>query len=201
MSKPSVDSRTVRQRRLLLLATGTVGGVGLAGATLPFVASMAPSRAARSKGAPVEVNLDSVEPGALVTVAWRGKPVWILHRTRDMLDRLGTHDNLLGDPRSKEDQQPAYARNATRSLRPDYFVAVGICTHLGCIPNYRPEVGAPDLGDHWPGGFFCPCHGSKFDLAGRVFLNVPAPLNLEIPPYQYLDNTRLIVGEDRFGAR
>ncbi|SCU74710.1 Ubiquinol-cytochrome c reductase iron-sulfur subunit [Cupriavidus necator] len=199
MNNPTAGSPNARQRRRLLLATGTVGGVGLVGTMLPFVASMAPSDAARSRGAPVEADLDSVAPGALVTVAWHGKPVWILHRTRAMLDGLGKHDSLLADPLSREEQQPAYARNATRSLRPDFLLAIGLCTHLGCVPTYRPEVGAADLGDDWPGGFFCPCHGSKFDLAGRVFRNVPAPLNLEIPPYAYQGETRLVVGQDRSG--
>ncbi|KDP87172.1 ubiquinol-cytochrome C reductase [Cupriavidus sp. SK-3] len=199
MIDPAASPQSARQRRLLLLATGTMSGVGLVGTLLPFIASMAPSDAARSRGAPVEVDLDSVEPGSLVTVAWRGKPVWILHRTGDMLERLGRHDSLLGDPLSKKDQQPANARNATRSLRPDIFVAIGICTHLGCVPTYRPEAGAADLGDDWPGGFFCPCHGSKFDLAGRVFRNVPAPLNLEIPPHAYQGETHLVIGQDRNG--
>ncbi|CAG9184805.1 Ubiquinol-cytochrome c reductase iron-sulfur subunit [Cupriavidus laharis] len=200
MNNPTADTQNARQRRLLLLATGAMGGVGLVGAMVPFVASMAPSDAARSRGAPVDVSLGAVEPGGLVTVAWRGKPVWILHRTRDMLARLGRHDRLLSDPLSQKDQQPAYASNATRSLRPDFFVAVGICTHLGCVPTYRPDVGAADLGDDWPGGFFCPCHGSKFDLAGRVFRNVPAPLNLEIPPHAYQGETRLVIGQDRNGT-
>ncbi len=146
MNNPTADTQSARQRRLLLLATGAMGGVGLVGAMVPFVASMAPSDAARSRGAPVDVRLGAVEPGGLVTVAWRGKPVWILHRTRDMLARLGRHDRLLSDPLSQKDQQPAYASNATRSLRPDFFVAVGICTHLGCVPTYRPDVGAADLG-------------------------------------------------------
>lgn len=200
MNNQTADSQNARQRRLLLLATGTMGGVGLVGAMVPFMASMAPSDAARARGALVDVNLDVVEPGGLVTVAWRGKPVWILHRTRDILACLGKHDRLLGDPLSQKEQQPAYARNATRSLRPDFFVAVGICTHLGCVPTYRPDVGAADLGDDWPGGFFCPCHGSKFDLAGRVFRNVPAPLNLEIPPHAYQGETRLVIGQDRNGT-
>ncbi|WP_367395218.1 ubiquinol-cytochrome c reductase iron-sulfur subunit [Cupriavidus sp. Agwp_2] len=200
MNNPMAVSQNARQRRLLLQATGTLGGVGLVGTMVPFVASMAPSEAARSRGAPVEVNLDTATLGSLVTIAWRGKPVWILHRTSDMLDRLGRHDRLLADPLSKEAQQPAYARNATRSLRPDFFVAIGLCTHLGCVPTYRPDAGAADLGDDWPGGFFCPCHGSKFDLAGRVFRAVPAPLNLEIPPYEYQGETRLVVGQDRSGS-
>ncbi|WP_354675262.1 ubiquinol-cytochrome c reductase iron-sulfur subunit [Cupriavidus alkaliphilus] len=187
----------LRQRRLLLRATSAVGGIGLVSTMLPFVQSMAPSNAARSRGAPVDVRLDTVEPGTLVTVAWRGKPVWILHRTSAMLEGLGKHDGLLADPQSRQAQQPAYAANGTRSIRPDFFVAVGICTHLGCVPTFRPEVGAADLGDRWPGGFFCPCHGSKFDLAGRVFRSVPAPLNLEVPPHEYLGDTGLVVGRDR----
>lgn len=192
--------QSARQRRLLLLATRAMGGVGLVGTMLPFVASMAPSNGAKSRGAPVEVSLDAVEPGALATIAWRGKPVWILHRTSDMLDRLGKHDSLLSDSLSKESQQPLDARNATRSFRPDFLVAVGICTHLGCVPTYRPDADAADLGERWSGGFFCPCHGSKFDLAGRVFRDVPVPLNLEIPPYKYLGESRLMVGKDRYGV-
>ncbi|MEN7527568.1 ubiquinol-cytochrome c reductase iron-sulfur subunit (plasmid) [Cupriavidus basilensis] len=192
--------RDLRQRRLLLRATGTLGGIGIAGAMLPFVQSMAPSNAARSSGAPVDVRLDTVKPGNVVTVAWRGKPVWILHRTEAMLAGLRKHDDLLADPQSRQSQQPSYAANEARSIRPNFFVAIGICTHLGCVPIFRPEVAAADLGDRWPGGFFCPCHGSKFDLAGRVFKSVPAPLNLEIPPHEYLGDTRLVVGRDRFGA-
>ncbi|WP_354687528.1 ubiquinol-cytochrome c reductase iron-sulfur subunit [Cupriavidus necator] len=190
----------LRQRRLLLRATTTLGGIGIVGATLPFVQSMAPSNAARSRGAPVDVSLDTVEAGTLATVAWRGKPVWILHRTSAMLEGLGKHDDLLADPQSRQAQQPPYAANRTRSIRPEFFVAVGICTHLGCVPTFRPDVGAADLGERWPGGFFCPCHGSKFDLAGRVFKSVPAPVNLEVPPYEYLGETRLVVGRDRSGA-
>lgn len=128
---------------------------------------------------------------------WRGKPVWILHRTPEMIERLRTHDDLLGDPNSKRaDQQPAYARNAFRSVKPEYGVLVGICTHLGCIPTFRPEPGAADLGASWPGGFFCPCHGSKFDLAGRVFRNVPAPSNLEVPPHRYEGDRRVLIDAD-----
>ncbi|WP_024973262.1 ubiquinol-cytochrome c reductase iron-sulfur subunit [Ralstonia pickettii] len=200
MNNLDVIPQDLRLRRLLLQTTATVGGIGVVGTMLPFVQSMAPSNAAKSRGAPVEVSLGAVEPGVLVTVAWRGKPVWILHRTTAMLEGLGKHDDLLSDPRSEQtQQQPAYARNVTRSLRPDFFVAIGICTHLGCIPTYRPDVSPADLGGRWPGGFFCPCHGSKFDLAGRVFRNVPAPLNLEIPPYEYQGEARLVIGQDRSG--
>lgn len=132
----------------------------------------------------------------LVTVEWRGKPVWILHRTGQMLSLLNKHDDQLVDPKSLASQQPVYAKNATRSIRPEYLVVIGICTHLGCIPLYRPEVGAADLGPDWPGGFYCPCHGSKFDLAGRVVKNVPAPRNLDIPPHEYVSDTRLLIGKD-----
>ena len=131
-----------------------------------------------------------------ITVEWRGKPVWILHRTREMLNLLSKHDVELRDPQSEQPQQPEYARNATRSINPRYFIATGICTHLGCIPTYRNEAGAADLGAAWPGGFFCPCHGSRFDLAGRVFKGVPAPTNLVIPPHRYVTDTRVVIGDD-----
>jgi ubiquinol-cytochrome c reductase iron-sulfur subunit len=184
------------QRRLLLVSTtAAVGGIGLVAASIPFVNSMAPSDAVRLRGGPVEADISRVLPGELMTVAWRGKPVWIVHRTEQMLDLLGKHDGRLGDPQSRHSEQPAYAQNATRSIKPSFLVAIGICTHLGCIPGYRPEAGTPPLGADWPGGFLCPRHGSRFDLAGRVFRNVPAPLNLEIPPHEYLGNTRLLIGQ------
>lgn len=142
---------------------------------VPFVASMAPSERARALGAPVELDLKDFAPGELRTVAWRGKPVFVLRRSPEMLDVLQSHDDLLADPRSTKSEQPAYARNVDRSVKPEFLVMVGLCTHLGCIPTFRPIPGAADLGSNWPGGFFCPCHGSKFDLAGRVFKNAPAP--------------------------
>lgn len=187
------------RRRFLALATGTVGGIGLAVTTIMFVESMQPSERARAGGGPVEVDLAGIAPGNLLTIEWRGRPVWVLHRTSAMLEMLGRHDNALVDPTSQQDQQPPYARNPTRSIRPEFLVATAICTHLGCIPSFRPEPGAPDIGPAWPGGFYCPCHGSRFDLAGRVFQNVPAPRNLEIPPYAFIGADKLIVGQDPGG--
>lgn len=186
----------LRRRQFLTMATASVGGVGLVTASLPFVHSMSPSEAAKAAGAPVEVNVSQVEPGALLTAEWRGRPVWIVHRTGQMLEVLGKYDDQLVDPQSRVPQQPAYAQNAVRSIKPQYLVVVGICTHLGCIPSYRPQVAPADSGPDWPGGFYCPCHGSKFDLAGRVFKNVPAPSNLEVPPHRYVDEMHLLVGED-----
>lgn len=183
------------RRRFLLRATTTLGWAYAAAAAYPFFASMAPSARARAAGAPVEAELTGIGNGELRTVAWRGKPVWILRRTPAMLIALGQHDQLLADPNSTTDQQPDYCRNRTRSIKDEWFVCLGICTHLGCSPTLRPTEGSPDLGADWPGGFFCPCHGSKFDLAGRVFKGVPAPTNLEIPPYRYLAPTRVLIGE------
>lgn len=188
----SVDKR---RRTILLAATSTAGGAGLVAASVPFIASMQPSAAARAAGAPVEVDLANLSLGDILTVEWRGKPIWIVHRTDGMLARLDGHDALLVDPDSSQPQQPPYCANPARSIRPAYFVAVGICTHLGCIPVYRPGDVSPAPGLEWPGGFYCPCHGSMFDLAGRVFKNVPAPLNLEVPEYGYLSDTRLLIGE------
>jgi ubiquinol-cytochrome c reductase iron-sulfur subunit len=183
-------------RRRLLVTTSAVGTVGLVAVAIPFVKSMSPSVRALSAGAPVEVDLTRVAPGALTTVEWRGRPVWILHRTPEMLATLGKHDAALVDPRSEQDQQPFYAANAARAARPEFFVATAICTHLGCVPTFRPETAPADLGADWTGGFFCPCHGSRFDLAGRVFRNVPAPRNLEVPPYSFEGDSRLVVGID-----
>ncbi|RZI44026.1 ubiquinol-cytochrome c reductase iron-sulfur subunit [Herbaspirillum sp. HC18] len=190
----------LKRRQLLLTATTVVGGVGVVATAVPFLASMAPSEAAKAAGAPVDVDISRIEPGKIVTVEWRGKPIWILHRSEAMLAALARHDSLLADPGSVEMQQPAYATNAARAIKPPFFVAIGICTHLGCVPVFRPEVGALDISPDWPGGFYCPCHGSKFDLAGRVFKNVPAPLNLEVPQYKYLSETKLRIGEDKSGA-
>ena len=187
-------------RRLWLVASSTAGVVGIAATSVPFVASMSPSERARALGAPVEVDAGSIRPGELKTVEWRGKPVWVLRRTADMLASLRSHDDLLADPHSsRRAQQPDYARNDVRSVKPDIAVLVGICTHLGCVPIFRPEPGAADIGASWPGGFYCPCHGSKFDLAGRVFKNVPAPSNLEVPPHRYAGASSLLIGEDPQG--
>lgn len=185
------------RRNLLRAATTGLGGVGLVATSIPFVQSMWPSEAAKAAGASVEVELAQAGPGTLQTVEWRGKPIWIVHRTDAMLASLDRHLDQLVDPQSMQPQQPPYATNSVRAIKPSLFVVTGICTHLGCVPVYRPEPAAADLGSDWPGGFYCPCHGSKFDLAGRVFKNVPAPRNLEIPPHTYLTDTRLLIGEDR----
>ncbi|MCA1925176.1 MAG: ubiquinol-cytochrome c reductase iron-sulfur subunit [Thiobacillus sp.] len=188
------------KRKFLIAATSAVGGVAAAGVAIPLVMSMLPSARARAAGAPVEVDISKIEPGMLLTVEWRGKPVWIVNRTKEMLDLLPKHDAQLADPKSEMPQQPEYCKNATRSIKPEYLVAVGICTHLGCSPTYRKDVGAADLGSDWPGGFFCPCHGSRFDLAARVFKGVPAPTNLVIPPHQYLGDAKILIGVDAKGA-
>ncbi len=197
-----VDGQKVdaRKRKFLIAATSAIGGVAVASVAVPLVMSMMPSARARAAGAPVEVDIDKIEPGMLLTVEWRGKPVWIVNRTPEMLDLLGKHDDALADPNSEMPQQPEYAKNATRSIKPEYLVAVGICTHLGCSPTFRKDVGAADLGGDWPGGFFCPCHGSRFDLAARVFQGAPAPTNLVIPPHQYLSDARLLIGVDAKGV-
>lgn len=194
---PATASAPDRARRVWVTAVCLTGGAALVATGVPFVASMAPSERARALGAPVELDVGGIEPGELQTVAWRGKPVWVLHRTPEMLRNLTGHDGLLSDPHSsRSEQQPRYASNDMRSIKPEFLVLIGICTHLGCTPAFRPEVGAADLGASWPGGFYCPCHGSRFDLAGRVFKNVPAPSNLEVPPHRYLSGSRLLIGDD-----
>lgn len=185
------------RRRLLTAAASVVGGGGAVVALWPFLSSMSPSARAQAAGAPIEADIGQIEPGQLIRVEWRGKPVWVVRRTPEMLESLQSDRGLLRDPDSLiASQTPAYARNPYRSIKPEYLVLVGICTHLGCSPTYRPEVAPADLGPEWPGGFFCPCHGSRFDLAGRVFKNVPAPLNLVVPPYRYLSEHRILVGQD-----
>jgi ubiquinol-cytochrome c reductase iron-sulfur subunit len=185
-----------RDRRFWIAATAVTGGAGLTATAVPFVASLAPSERARAIGAPVGVDLQGMKKGELKTVEWRGQPVFVLRRSDDMLQSLQKHDDLLADPQSKRSDQPPYTKNLDRSIRPAYSVMVGICTHLGCIPTFRPNPGAADLGASWPGGFYCPCHGSKFDLAGRVFKNVPAPTNLVIPSYHFASDTSLLIGVD-----
>lgn len=197
MSNDGVDTS---RRRFLIAATSAVGAVGAVGVVVPFGLSMNPSARAKAAGAPVEVDISKLEPGAKVTVEWRGKPVWIVRRTEQNMKDLASLDGLLTDPASENTaQQPEYAKNTHRSVEahPEIMVMVGICTHLGCSPTFRPEVGAADMGgDEWKGGFFCPCHGSKFDLAGRVYAGVPAPTNLVVPPHKYLSDTVILVGED-----
>ncbi len=197
MSDQTVDNG---KRRFLVTASSVVGGVAAVGIATPFVASWFPSARAKAAGAPVEVDVSKLEPGQLLTVEWRGKPVWILSRTKDMVDALPTLDSKLSDPKSEGSVQPDYAKNEGRSRKPDVFVALGVCTHLGCSPTLRKEIGPADLGPDWKGGFLCPCHGSRFDLAGRVFAGSPAPINLEIPPYLFKSDTTLLVGDDGKGA-
>ncbi|MGE5524982.1 MAG: ubiquinol-cytochrome c reductase iron-sulfur subunit [Rhodospirillaceae bacterium] len=188
------------KRRFLVAATGVAGGVATGAVAVPFVASMLPSERAKAAGAPVEVDLSALQPGQKMTVEWRGKPVWIVRRTKEMLDRVKASDDAVADPQSKRSHQPDYAKNEYRSLKPEYLILVGICTHLGCSPVDRlaptPEPFAAD----WQGGFYCPCHGSLFDLAGRVYKNKPAPDNLVVPPYKFLSDTKLVIGEDTKGA-
>jgi ubiquinol-cytochrome c reductase iron-sulfur subunit len=193
----SGDETNTGRRRFLTAATRVVGAVGVGFVLVPFISSMQPSAKARAAGAPIRADISKLELGQMIRVKWRGKPVWIVNRTESMLETLPTLDDQLRDPESIEPQQPPYAQNEWRSIKPEILVLIGICTHLGCSPTYRPDVGAADLGgDVWKGGFFCPCHGSRFDLAGRVYKGVPAPLNLEVPPHRYLSEDEILVGED-----
>jgi ubiquinol-cytochrome c reductase iron-sulfur subunit len=194
MAQSTVD---LRKRRFLVGATSVVGGVGVVAVAVPFVMSFFPSERAKAAGAPVEVDVSKLEPGQKIDVEWRGKVVWLISRTPQMLESLPKLDGRVADPKSEQSKQPADCKNEHRSIKEALWVAIGICTHLGCSPTYRPEVGPADLGADWLGGFFCPCHQSKFDLAGRVFKGVPAPTNLEIPPYRYLSDTRVIIGDDK----
>ncbi len=190
-----------KRRFLTTAASVVVGGAGTIAAAVPFVLSMNPSAKARAAGAPVEVDISKLEMGQKLTVEWRGKPVWVFRRSQEAISNLATLDSALQDPNSDmTSQQPEYATNNVRAIRDEIMVLVGVCTHLGCSPTYRPELAPEDLGPEWKGGFFCPCHGSKFDLAGRVFQNVPAPKNLEVPPYYFIGDNRVLIGEDAQGA-
>lgn len=194
-------TKTDAKRRALLIATGVAGGIATVAAATPFVASMLPSARARAAGAPIEVDIGGLEAGKMRTEEWRGKPVWILRRSEEMLATLPKIENQLADPNSSESEQPEYCANPARSIKPEILVVIGICTHLGCSPARRFQAGAESgLGEDWPGGFFCPCHGSKFDIAGRVFKDVPAPTNLVIPEHAYLSDTRILVGQDKKSA-
>ena len=193
MSANGVD---LKRRRILVTATSAVGAVGVGFAAVPFLASWNPSARAKAAGAPAEADISKLEPGQLVRVKWRGKPVWVIRRTDKNLQDLESLNGKLADPNSEVPQQPEYCQNAYRSIKPEYMVAVGICTHLGCSPTYRPDVAPADLGPEWKGGFFCPCHGSTFDLAGRVFSGVPAPTNLVVPPHKYVSDTQILIGVD-----
>jgi len=190
---------STKRRRFLVTTTSIVAGSGAILAATPFVAYMLPSARTRNAGAPVEVDISKLEPGQQMTIEWRSKPVWILRRTPQNLKDLkqDSHLNKLVDPDSEvESQQPDYAKNDYRSIRPEYLVTLALCTHLGCVPTFRPEEGPVDLGRDWVGGYFCPCHGSRFDLAGRVFRNVPAPTNLRIPPHYFISDSIVKIGED-----
>lgn len=185
------------RRRFLTAATSVVGVAGAVGVAVPFIGSWNPSAKAKAAGAPVRINLAAIEPGQMITEEWRGKPVFIVRRTDEALAGLKKVVGDVSDPDSQVEQQPSYAQNETRSIRPEFMIMLGVCTHLGCAPQFRPDVGAKDLGgDAWQGGFFCPCHGSKFDLAGRVYKSVPAPTNLEVPPHAYETDTTIVVGID-----
>lgn len=196
----STDGVDPSRRRFLTAAATVVGGVGTVFTLVPFVKSMNPSARAQAAGAPVEVDISKLEPGQKINVEWRGKPVWVVRRTPEMLEALPTLDATLADPKSEAPQQPDYAKNEVRSIKPEVLVLIGICTHLGCSPTYRPEVAPEDLGAEWKGGFFCPCHGSKFDLAGRVYSGVPAPTNLIVPPHRYVGDSVILIGEDQGAA-
>jgi ubiquinol-cytochrome c reductase iron-sulfur subunit len=190
------DDVDLSRRHFLGVATGVTGAVGVAFAAVPFLASWKPSARAQALGAPVEVDIGKLEDGALLKVEWRGKPVWVLKRTEAMLEHIGASDAVVRDPNSDEPQQPAYAKNVHRSIKPGVFVVIGSCTHLGCSPLARFELAPADLGPDWKGGFYCPCHGSKFDLAGRVWQGVPAPLNLQVPPHRYINDSTILIGSD-----
>lgn len=195
MSDENIDSG---RRRFLTGATTVIGGIGALYAATPFIASWLPSAKAQALGAPVKVELDKLVPGAQLTIEWRGQPIWIIRRNNEMVDGLKKLDGLLRDPTSTQAQQPTYVNPEYRSIKPEYLVLIGLCTHLGCVPMYRPEPGSVE--PTWQGGFFCPCHGSKFDLAGRVFKGVPAPTNLVVPPHRYASQSVVVIGEDEKAA-
>lgn len=191
----STDGVNHSRRRMLIGTTAAVGAVGAAFVATPFVKSWNPSAKAKAAGAPVTADISKLEPGQQMVVEWRGKPVWVVRRSQEALADLKKVAGDLRDPESNESVQPDFAKNEYRSIKPEYAILVGICTHLGCSPTYRPEVAPADLGQSWRGGFFCPCHGSRYDMAGRVYSGVPAPLNLEVPPYKYLSDSVVLIGE------
>jgi ubiquinol-cytochrome c reductase iron-sulfur subunit len=196
----SDNQKIDKTRRNLVIATSAAGGAAAAGAAIPFVASMLPSERTKAAGAPIEVDISTIAPGELKVFEWRGKPVWVIRRTQEMLESLKKSAGNLTDPASKSSQQPEYAKNEYRSLKPEVVVMEGVCTHLGCSPQMKPADAKAEMGGDWVGGFYCACHGSKFDLAGRVFRGAPAPTNLVVPPYTFLSDSTLLIGEDKKGA-
>lgn len=192
MSDQGVD----KGKRRLLVATGIVGGAATVAAAVPFAGSMAPSERAKAAGAPVEADVSGLAPGEMQIVEWRGKPVWIVNRTKEMLEGIKKSDPQCSDPKSEDSLQPEYAKNEFRSIKPDIVVLEGVCTHLGCSPQYKSVESKGDMGADWNGGFFCPCHGSKFDFAGRVFQGSPAPTNLKVPPYKFVGDAKIVIGDD-----
>ena len=195
------DSQKIdRTRRNLVVATTVAGGAASVGAAIPFVASMMPSERAKAAGAPIEVDISAIAPGEMKIFEWRGKPVWVIRRTKEMVESLKAGASRLTDPGSKSSEQPEYAKNEYRSLKPEVMVLEGVCTHLGCSPQIKGTDAKAEMGPDWPGGFYCPCHGSKFDMAGRVFRGAPAPTNLPVPPHAFLSDSTLLIGEDKKGT-
>ena len=192
----SNDGVNAGRRRFLVAATSVVGAVGAAGAAIPFLGSWAPSAKAKAAGAPVRVNIGKIDPGQQIVAEWRGQPVFVLHRTPEIMQGLKKIQADLADPESKESDQPAYVDDAERSIKPEMLIVLGVCTHLGCAPTFRPEVAPADLGPEWVGGYFCACHGSRYDLAGRVYKGQPAPLNLPVPPHSYETDSVILIGVD-----
>ena len=190
------SNKSLNRRNFLANLTKVMGGVGGIFAVIPFLSTMSPSEKAKSAGAPIEIDVSGLKPGAFKVVEWRGKPVWIVRRTSEMINNTQEDNDILSDPKSLEEHQPKYTQNKFRSLNPEYLVLLGVCTHLGCSPLYKPNSKTAELGLDWKGGFFCPCHGSKFDLSGRVHRGMPAPYNLEVPPYYFVSESRIIVGKD-----
>jgi ubiquinol-cytochrome c reductase iron-sulfur subunit len=192
MSDQAVD----KSKRVFLIGTGVVGGIAATAAAVPFAGSMLPSERAKAAGAPVEIDITQIAPGEMKVVEWRGKPVWVVNRTKEMLDGITKTDPKVSDPKSEVPQQPDYAKNEFRSIKPEISVLVGVCTHLGCSPQFKSVEAKGDMGQDWEGGFFCPCHGSKFDFAGRVLAGSPAPTNLVVPPYKFVGDGKVIIGDD-----
>lgn len=193
------DEIDLKRRCFIRRATTAVGGIGLAAASVPFFSYWMPSADTEAAGAPIKIDISKMKPRDQLTVPWRGMPIWVIYRDQTMLDSLDKSTSNLRDPLCEMDQQPEYCKNTNRSIKPQYFVSIGICTHLGCVPTYRPDPNSVSAG--WLGGFYCPCHGSKYDLAGRVYQNVPAPLNLKIPRHMYVSDTIITIGEDAEGVQ